>query len=190
MKMQQSSNHLAARKLYPIDVHPGLPSSKTIVATIVARNYNCILYAASTKIALMSPQNLRIDRAAEKGLRSVIAKEFRKMATTYGSEQAAAKALGVSRQRFKKYLDMKMTPKADVLLVAMAKWPVDITHEGIRFKAVLSRKKAKPAPAGQLTLDYFDQPQVLQDDQKNVEIRVSRKQSDTLKFAVEVRLAG
>ena len=112
------------------------------------------------------------------------------MSTSYGSEQAAAKALGVSRQRFKKYLDMKMTPKADVLLVAMAKWPLDITHEGIRFKAILSRKKAKPLPAGQLTLDYFDQPQVLQDDQKNVEIRVSRKQSDTLKFAVEVRLAG
>lgn len=112
------------------------------------------------------------------------------MATNYGSEQAAAIVLGVSRQRFKKYLDMKMTPKADVLLVAMAKWPIEIVHDGVRFYAAVRKRKSKPEPSGQLTLDYFDLPQVLQDDQKNVELRVSRKQSDKLKFAVEIRLAG
>ena len=133
---------------------------------------------------------LLIDRTAEKRLRTVIAREFRRMATRYGSEQAAASALGVSRQRFKKYLDMKMTPKADVLLVAIANWPIEIVHDGVRFSAAVRRKKSKPAPIGQLTLDYFDQPQVLQDDQKNVELRVSRKQGDKLKFAVEIRLAG
>ncbi len=114
------------------------------------------------------------------------------MAISYGSEQAAANVLGVSRQRFKKYLDKKMTPKADVLLVAMAIWPLDIVHEGTRFHASgrPNKTKLKPKAQGQLTLDYFDAPQVLHDDQKNVEVKVSRRQGDILRFSVEVRLAG
>jgi hypothetical protein len=114
------------------------------------------------------------------------------MAISYGSEQAAAEMLGVSRQRFKKYLDKQMTPKADVLLVAMAIWPLDIVHEGTRFYASSrpGKTKLKPKAQGQLTLDYFDAPQVLHDDQKNVAVKVSRRQGDTLRFSVEVRLAG
>ena len=138
----------------------------------------------------MAPRDLRVDPEAEKRLRTVIAKEFRRVAAGYGSEQAAANALGVSRQRFKKYLDKKMTPKADVLLVAIAKWGLKIVHEGVAFSADTRSKKAKAPPAEQLTLDYFDEPQVLQDDEKNVEVRVSRKQNDTLKLAVEIRLVG
>jgi hypothetical protein len=121
-------------------------------------------------------------------LRSTIAKEFRRLATGYGSEQAAADALGISRQRFKQYLDKKMTPKADVLLVAMANWGLKIPYEGVTFSA--NARRIKPQLPEQLTLDYFDEPQVLRDDQNNVELRVSRKQSDTLKFAVEIRLAS
>ena len=138
----------------------------------------------------MSTAALKIDRASEDRLRAVLAKEFRGKVVEYGSEQAAAKALGISRQRFKKYLDRKMTPKADVLLVAMANWKLRIVHEGISFSADFRRTKTKPVPPEQLSLDYFDEPQVLRDDQRNVEIKVSRKQNDTLKFAVEVRLAG
>jgi hypothetical protein len=123
-------------------------------------------------------------------LRTTIAKEFRRVATGYGSEQAAADALGISRQRFKQYLDKKMTPKADVLLVAMANWGLKIPYEGITFSANASSKRTKPQPPEQLTLDYFDEPQVLRDDLNNVELRVSRKQSDTLRFAVEIRLAS
>lgn len=112
------------------------------------------------------------------------------MATKYGSEQKAAEALGITRQRFKKYLDKKMTPKADVLLVAMANWELNIIHEGVRFISRKQTTKVKPSPTKQLTLNYFDEPQILRDDRNNVEVRVSRKQNDTLKFAVEVRLAG
>jgi hypothetical protein len=65
-----------------------------------------------------------------------------------------------------------------------------IVHDGIRFEANVRRKKSKPVPVAQLTLDYFDQPQVLQDDQKNVELKISRKQNDKLRFAVEICLAG
>ena len=112
------------------------------------------------------------------------------MATGYGSEQAAAAALGISRQRFKQYLDKKMTPKADVLLVAMANWGLKIPYEGITFSANARSKRTKPQLPEQLTLDYFDEPQVLRDDLNNVELRVRRKQSDTLRFAVEIRLAS
>jgi hypothetical protein len=123
-------------------------------------------------------------------LRTTIAKEFRRVATGYGSEQAAADALGISRQRFKQYLDKKMTPKADVLLVAMANWGLKIPYEGITFSANANSRRIKPQLPEQLTLDYFDEPQVLRDDQNNVELKVSRKQSDTLRFAVEIRLAS
>jgi hypothetical protein len=138
----------------------------------------------------MPTTSLRIGHDAERRLRTTIAKEFRRVATGYGSEQAAADALGISRQRFKQYLDKKMTPKADVLLVAMANWGLKISYEGITFSANASSKRTKPQPPEQLTLDYFDEPQVLRDDLNNVELRVSRKQSDTLRFAVEIRLAS
>jgi hypothetical protein len=134
--------------------------------------------------------DLRVDKAAEDRLRAVISKEFRGVVSKYGSELAAATAIGISRQRLKKYLDKKMTPKADVLLVAMARWNIKIVHEGISFSARVRRKKEVSVQSEQLSLNYFDEPQVLHDDQGNVEIRVSRKQSDTLKLAVEVRLAG
>jgi len=136
------------------------------------------------------PGQLRVSRDAEKRLRVIIAREFRRMAAKYGSEQKAAEALGITRQRFRKYLDRSMTPKADVLLVAMANWELDITHDGVKFAAKKGAAKVRPRPAEQLTLNYFDEPQVLRDDQHNVEVRVSRKQTDTLRFAVEVRLAG
>ena len=112
------------------------------------------------------------------------------MAAGYGSEQAAAKALGISRQRFKQYLDKKMTPKADVLLVAMANWGLKVPYEGITFSANAKSRRVKQGLPEQLTLDYFDEPQVLRDEQNNVELKVSRKQSDTLRFAVEIRLAS
>lgn len=112
------------------------------------------------------------------------------MATRYGSEQAAADSLGISRQRFKQYLDKRMTPKADVLLVAMANWDLKILYEGITFSASGHSKRIKPHIPEQLTLDYFDEPQVLRDEQKNVELTVSRKQGDTLRFAVKVRLTA
>lgn len=112
------------------------------------------------------------------------------MVAGHGSEQAAANALGISRQRFKRYLDKKMTPKADVLLVAMANWNLRIPHEGIIFSAKSISKGRRPHVPEQLTLDYFDEPQVLRDDQNNVELKVSRKQGDRLRFAVEIRLTG
>ena len=112
------------------------------------------------------------------------------MATAYGSEQAAADSLGVSRQRFKQYLDKKMTPKADVLLVAMANWGLKLPYEGITFSSSAKSGRTKPEHPEQLTLDYFDEPQVLRDDQNNVELRVIRKQNDRLRFALEIRLAG
>ena len=83
-----------------------------------------------------------------------------------------------------------MTPKADVLLVAMANWGLKIPYEGITFSANANARRIKPQLPEQLTLDYFDEPQVLRDDQNNVELKVSRKQSDTLRFAVEIRLAS
>ena len=138
----------------------------------------------------MATTTLRIGPDAERRLRATIAKEFRRVATSYGSEQAAASALGISRQRFKQYLDKKMTPKADVLLVAMANWGLKIPYEGIMFSANAKSKCPKPQLSEQLTLDYFDAPQVLHDGLNNVELRVSRKQSDTLRFAVEIRLAS
>lgn len=138
----------------------------------------------------MSTSSLRVDPEAERRLRSTIAKEFRRQATCYGSEQAAADALGISRQRFKQYLDKKMTPKADVLLVAMANWGLKIPYEGVTFSANANSRRVKPQLPEQLTLDYFDEPQVLRDGQNNVELKVSRKQSDTLRFAVEIRLAS
>ena len=137
----------------------------------------------------MESRGVRVSGAAELRLRATIAREFRRIATGYGSEQAAAQALGISRQRFKQYLDRKMTPKADVLLVAMATWGLKIAHEGITFSARVPRR-LKPQVPEQLTLDYFDEPQVLRDDQNNVELRISRKQSDRLRFAVEIRLAS
>jgi len=112
------------------------------------------------------------------------------MVGRYGSEQAAAKALGISRQRFRKYLDKQMTPKADVLLVAMANWSLKIGYEGVTFSAKTTASRTKPAVPEQLTLDYFDEPQILRDEQNNVEFRVSRKESNRLKLAVEIRLAG
>jgi hypothetical protein len=138
----------------------------------------------------MSTANLRISPDAERRLRAIVAKEFRRVAGGYGSEQAAAQALGISRQRFKQYLDKKMTPKADVLLVAMANWALRISYEGVIFSARAASRHSKPRLPEQLTLDYFDEPQVLRDDQNNIELKISRKQIDTLKFAVEIRLAS
>ena len=112
------------------------------------------------------------------------------MVGRHGSEQAAARALGISRQRFRKYLDKKMTPKADVLLVAMANWRLRIDYEGVTFSAKTNAPRTKPVVPEQLTLDYFDEPQILRDEQNNVEFRLSRKQSNRLKLAVEIRLAG
>src|ERR1700730_17498494 len=119
----------------------------------------------------MSTSRLRIGPEAERRLRTTIAKEFRRVATAYGSEQAAADALGISRQRFKQYLDKKMTPKADVLLVAMANWGLKFPYEGVTFSANANPTRFKPRLPEQLTLDYFDAPQVLRDGQNNVELR-------------------
>jgi ribosomal protein S14 len=132
---------------------------------------------------------LRVNREAEQRLRATIAKEFRRGIIKCGSEQAAARFLGISRQRFRKYLDKEMTPKSDVLLVAMANWGLKVSYEGIIF-SVSSSRRAKPPIPEQLTLDYFDEPQVLHDHGHNVELRISRKRTDRLRFAVEVRLAG
>jgi hypothetical protein len=137
-----------------------------------------------------STKSLRVSPDAERRLRSTIAKEFRRVAIGYGSEQAAADALGISRQRFKQYLEKKMTPKSDVLLVAMANWGLKILYEGVAFSANARSGRVKPRLPEQLTLDYFDEPQVLRDEQNTLELRVTRKQSDTLKFALEIRLAS
>jgi hypothetical protein len=160
-----------------------------MLATLLACNFSCKQCVSQLKLHTV-PSQLKVSKDAERRLRVVIAQEFRRMAAKYGSEQQAANALGITRQRFKKYLDRQMTPKADVLLVAMANWELSILHEGARFTAKKKTPKVRPRPAEQLTLNYFDEPQVLHDDQRNVEVRVSRKQTDTLRFAVEVRLAG
>jgi len=137
----------------------------------------------------MRVDRLHVNREAEGRLRAVLAREFRHVSAQLGSDQAAADSLGISRQRFKKYLNREMTPKADVLLVAMANWGLRILHEGITFSASAAATRKRPVSPEQLSLEYFDEPQVLRDDNKNVELRVSRKQADTLRFAVEVRLA-
>lgn len=133
---------------------------------------------------------MKVTLDAEKRLRVVIAHHFRLMKATYKSEQEAADALGISRQRFRRYLEKKMTPKADVLLVAMANWDLKIVHEGVRFSSRKSATRLKIDPPKQLTLNYFDEPQILRDGERNIEVKVSRKQNDTLKLALEVRLAG
>jgi hypothetical protein len=138
----------------------------------------------------MATRTLRVGREAEQRLRATIAKEFRRGIINWGSEQAAARSLGISRQRLKKYLDKEMTPKSDVLLVAMANWGLRIPFEGVTFLASSGSKRASPAVPEQLTLDYFDEPQVLHDGERKVELRISRKQADRLRFAVEVRLTG
>jgi len=131
---------------------------------------------------------LKVSRDAEIRLRAIIAHHFRLMAAKYKSEQKAAEALGISRQRFRKYLERKMTPKADVLLVAMANWDLKIIYEGVRFSPAKRATKSKAISPEQLTLNYFDEPQILREG--NIEVRVSRKQNATLKLALEVRLAG
>jgi hypothetical protein len=161
-----------------------------LVASLLASNFNCNSVSRQLKLHTMPTRNLRITPDAEKRLRTAIAREFRRVAAGYGSEQAAARAIGISRQRFKQYLDKKMTPKADVLLVAMANWSLKIPYEGVTFSARSSSTRVKPQLPEQLTLDYFDEPQILHDGQRYVEVRVSRKQADTLKLAMEIRLAG
>jgi DNA-binding phage protein len=159
-------------------------------ATIVSCNYNCKYSRCQLELHKMQPSHVRVHRAAEDRLRTTIAKEFRRAVSAYKSEQAAARDLGISRQRLKKYLDRKMTPKADVLLAAMVTWNLKIVHEGVIFSARLSQSKPKAAPPEQLSLEYFDEPQVLRDGKRNVEVKVSRKRTDMLEFAVKVRLAG
>jgi hypothetical protein len=126
----------------------------------------------------------------ENRLRKTISKEFRRKVVELGSESAAAEDLGISRQRFSQYLSCQMTPKSDVLLVAVWKWNLAIEFEGKLFGATNSRRRAPAAPSGQLTFDYFDEPQVLRNEDRKVAVKLSRKKSDPLTLSVEIQLAS
>jgi len=138
----------------------------------------------------MGVSSLKVQKNAEVRLRAEFAQHLRKAVERFGSADATARDLGISRQRLQKYIEKKMTPKADVLLVAMANWQLEFAYEGIVFSTRRQRRPVKKAISEQLTLDYFDRPQVLFDDGKKIAVRVARKRIDRLTFAVEVRLAS
>jgi hypothetical protein len=132
---------------------------------------------------------LKLSKEAERELRQEIADQFRIASSRFRSEQAAAEDLGISRQRFRKYLEKQMTPKADVVLLALAKWNLKLTYQGIRFAASALKAKA-PAPSSQLRLNFFDAPQLLRNREGNVRLKVARKEADTLKLSLEITLAS
>lgn len=133
---------------------------------------------------------MKLSKSAEVALRQEIAEQFRMAATRFASEQAAADDLGISRQRFRRYLEGKMTPKADVLLLAMARWKLRLSYQGVVFSAVPRRARTKVPVASQMKLDLFNEPQVVRSEGGNIRLRVARKELDTLRLSVEISLAS
>jgi hypothetical protein len=89
---------------------------------------------------------LQVNDAAEKRLRTEISRQLKPYVDAWGSVDAAATALGIGRERLRKYLSCKMTPKADVVLVAMANWGLKLEYEGIEFGAIDTQPLNPPPP--------------------------------------------
>lgn len=83
-----------------------------------------------------------------------------------------------------------MTPKADVLLLAMARWKLRLSYQGVVFSAVPRRARTKVPVASQMKLDLFNEPQVVRSEGGNIRLRVARKELDTLRLSVEISLAS
>ena len=121
-------------------------------------------------------------------IRSDIAKALRHamMDRKFSSVAAAAKDLGVSRQRLHAYLSKKATPHADVLLIAMKKWGMRLRCLDTEFKCDALVRPTRQRPAHPLQLDLFDEPSILQNE--IVQVRVGRKQADSLRLTLEIKL--
>jgi len=133
---------------------------------------------------------LKLSKDAEKELRQEIADQFRAAVSRFSSEEAAAEDLGISRQRLRAYLEKQMTPKADVVFLAMAKWKLQVVYQGVRFSAVAPRTKSGRQPSPQLKLDFFDAPQSLRNEEGNLALKVVRKDIDSLELSLEISLAS
>lgn len=131
---------------------------------------------------------------------SEIDKQFRKQAASKfrevvdkrfdGNETAAARSLGLQRQRFKLYLQEKFTPGPDVLGLACELWGIEIVIGNIRLGAGQLRKRkvfVRTNLPVQLALDLFNKPQEL--SSQNVVATVSRKTSETLSLVLDITLA-
>jgi len=127
----------------------------------------------------------------DKEFRREAAAKFREVVDTQfnGNETAAARALGLHRQRFTLYLHEKFTPSADVLGLACELWGIEIVVGNIKLRSQQLRKRkafvSRKMPV-QLALDLFNKPQELSSE--NVFATVSRKTSKTLSLVLDITL--
>ncbi len=158
-------------------------------ANFFARKINCFSRVTKYNLHLrhMSKRLTEID----KEFRREAASKFREVVDTQfnGNETAAARALGLHRQRFKLYLQEKFTPSADVLGLACELWGIEIVVGNIKLRSQQLRKRkafvSRKMPV-QLALDLFNKPQELSSE--NVFATVSRKTSKTLSLVLDITL--
>lgn len=110
----------------------------------------------------MKPSALEFRRAACAAL---------KQATQHLRPSAAARALGISRQRMHTYLNTRATPPADVLATACSKWNFSVFFRGQRFTAESFRTPAAPEPPPPPQLALYE---TLRRSQRDLRIKVRR----------------
>jgi hypothetical protein len=126
----------------------------------------------------------------EKELRRQTAAKFHEVvdAKFKGNRSEAARALGLTRQRFQLYLEGRFTAGAEILGLACELWGIEIIVGNIRLTSQQLRKRKVLVDSKEpLQLDLFNKPQAL--SSRNVAAVVKRKNSETLSLVLEISLA-
>lgn len=98
---------------------------------------------------------------------------------------AAARDLGISRQRLNTYLRGKVTPSAAVLAAACSRWDFSIDFRGYRFSSGSFRQPTAGASAEAVQLALYD---TLRRSQRALRVRVRRVPNGVQLTIIPVRL--
>jgi hypothetical protein len=108
----------------------------------------------------------------------------------FSSDAAAAKDLGISRQRLQKYMERAMTPGADFVFSVMSRWKIPVRFGGTKFTAsgFRPRPRTRPEVDRQLEFDLIDMPQILKN--KTIQLKAVRRSDSILRVMLDIKLAG
>lgn len=140
----------------------------------------------TSKLKLTSVKNRR-STADQAFLRDIAKKLGDYIREKKMSKAAAARALGISRQRLQKYLDKEMLPGANFLCRVSEKWKIQFVYKGNGFASTAFKVPHATKVASE-QLKLFDKPQILRNDKW--EVRVHRRGPSGLDLAIEIRLVS
>jgi hypothetical protein len=132
---------------------------------------------------MLSPDERAFRKDVASKLEAYISKKFK-------SKTAAARALGISKQRLHKYLTAAMTPKSDFLCMVARKWKLRFRYRRVLFGAGAFRSSPLAVTSSSIgdQLGLFDIPQVLRS--RKLEVTIHRKNPRSMNLSIEIKLVS